>query len=515
MNPITFVLFGATGDLAKRKIYPALYHLYMNGKLPKFFSVIGLGRKELSDETFQAHVKQSLHDFYRLEVQENDTLQAFLSLFGFNVLHIDQQSHFVQLNERVEKWEQEVGGTANRLFYLSVAPNFFGTIASQIEESGLGSAAGWKRLVIEKPFGHDLASARELNSQLSQAFTEEEIYRIDHYLGKPMVQQLEALKEANPVIQALWTNRYIANVQITADETVGVEERAGYYDQAGAVRDMFQNHMLQLLMMLTIHSPHNIASAEDVRLKKRKVLEALDPLQRQDVHSRIVRGQYASGTIQGKEVQGYTSEPGISPESMNDTFIAAKLNIDNYHWRGVPFYIRTGKRMQSKHTRIVIEFKEPLSSSLHPDKTTVPNMLVIEIGPNEGITLQLNTRDPHHKEKFKPVHIDMYPDREEAPEAYETLIHDALNGDSTFFVHWDEVELSWQWVQPILEAFAANEVPLYPYEAGSHGPAAADALLADDGFHWWFDEPSEPAAPAAVNQAEQVQDQQIEPVPVN
>ncbi|BFH63073.1 glucose-6-phosphate dehydrogenase [Paenibacillus azoreducens] len=512
MNHTTFVLFGATGDLAKRKIYPALYHLYIHGKLPESFAVIGLGRKELSDETFRAHVKQSLHDFYRLEVKDDETLQSFLGLFGFNILHIDRQADFVQLKERVERREQGVGGTSNRMFYLSVAPNFFGTIASQIEQSGLGSVTGWKRLVIEKPFGHDLVSARELNSQLSQAFTEDEIYRIDHYLGKPMVQRLEALKQANPVIQALWSSRYIANVQITADETVGVEERAGYYDQAGAVRDMFQNHMLQLLMMLSIHVSNGNAKAVNIRSKKKNVLESLEPLARQDVHRHIVRGQYAAGAIQGKEVIGYTSESGISPDSMNDTFIAAKLQIDNYNWRGVPFYIRTGKRLKSKNTRIVIEFKEPLGSSTPAKDSSVPNLLVFEIGPNEGITLLLNTNDPNHKGEFKQVHIDMFPDRMEAEEAYETLIHDALNGDSTFFVHWDEVDLSWQWVQPILEAFAAKEVPLYSYEAGSNGPEAANELLARDGFHWWFDdEPSEYAAPGVVN-AEEVEKQPVEHV---
>ncbi|MET3848713.1 glucose-6-phosphate dehydrogenase [Paenibacillus sp. OAE614] len=504
MNPTTFVLFGATGDLAKRKIYPALYHLYIHGKLPEAFSVIGLGRKEMTDETFKAHVKQSLYDFYRLNVKEDDSLQSFLGLFGFNILHIDDTDHFVRLKDRVESWEQGIGGTSNRLFYLSVAPNFFGTIASQIENSGLGSVTGWKRLVIEKPFGHDVASARELNDQLSQAFAEEEIYRIDHYLGKSMVQRLEALKQANPVIQALWTNRFIANVQITADETVGVEERAGYYDKAGALRDMFQNHMMQLLMMLTIHAPHNMASAENVQLKKKQVLEALDPLQKQDVLTNIVRGQYTAGSIQGKPVPAYTAEPGISEGSMNDTFIAAKLHIDNYYWRGVPFYIRTGKRLASKSTRIVIEFKEPLTTATQAEQATVPNLLVIEIGPKEGITLQLNAKDPDHPNGFKPVYIDMYPDRKEAQEAYETLIHDALNGDSTFFVHWDEVDLSWQWVQPILEAFAANEVPLHPYSAGSHGPEAAHELLAADGFHWWFDEEDKAGKAASEPLVEQV-----------
>lgn len=491
VNPTTFVLFGATGDLAKRKIYPALYHLFLNGKLPETFSLIGLGRRSLSDETFQAHVKQSLFDFYRFEVKEDHTLQAFLSLFGFNILNIDKKEDFVQLKERVEAWEQGHEGRVNRFFYLSVGPEFFGTIASQIENSGLGEVTGWKRLVIEKPFGHDLASARVLNAQLSEAFAEEEIYRIDHYLGKPMVQRLEALQQANPVIQALWNNRYIANVQITADETVGVEERAGYYDHVGAVRDMFQNHMLQLLMMLAIQVPQNSTTAENVRLKKKKVLEAIEPLQRQDVAKRIVRGQYAGGTLHGTPVQGYTSEPGIAADSMNDTFIAAKLNIDNYYWRGVPFYIRTGKRLKSKHTRMVVEFKDPIKSLGSAQQSITPNLLIFDIGPDEGITLQLNTKDRELKGGFKPVNIDLYPDRTEAPEAYETLINDALIGDSTFFVHWDEVELSWKWVQPILEAFAENEVPLHHYPAGSHGPAAANELLAQDGYRWWFDEPDE------------------------
>ncbi|MCM3782542.1 glucose-6-phosphate dehydrogenase [Neobacillus mesonae] len=514
MNPTTFVLFGATGDLAKRKIYPALYHLFKGGKLPETFSLIGLGRRSLSDETFQAHVKQSLHDFYRFEVQEDDTMQAFLSLFGFNILNIDKQEDFVQLKERVEAWEQGYNGTANRLFYLSVGPEFFGAIASQIEHSGLGQVTGWKRLIIEKPFGHDLASARVLNTQLSEAFTEEEIYRIDHYLGKPMVQRLEALQQANPVIQALWNNRYIANVQITADETVGVEERAGYYDHVGAVRDMFQNHMLQLLMMLAIQVPQNSATAENVRLKKKKVLEAIEPLQRQDVGSHVIRGQYAAGVLNGKSVQGYTSEPGISENSKNDTFIAAKLSIDNYYWRGVPFYIRTGKRLKSKHTRMVVEFKDPIKSSARTEDSSAPNLLIFDIGPDEGITLQLNTKDPEHKGGFKPVNIDLYPERTEAPEAYETLIYDALTGDSTFFVHWDEVELSWKWVQPILEAFAADEVPLHKYEAGTHGPAAASEMLAEDGFRWWFDEPIEPNAAASAIEEEVQLNHAVEQVSV-
>jgi glucose-6-phosphate 1-dehydrogenase len=487
MEPTTFVLFGATGDLAKRKIYPALYNLFVDGKLPQAFSVIGLGRKEWSDETFKANVEQSLRQFSRREAKDSGSLKEFLRVFRYNVLDIDRKEDYLKLLKLTESREDELLIPQNRLFYLSVGPEYFETIAANIQDSGLGLTNGWKRLVIEKPFGHDLQSARDLNRKLGKAFAEQEIFRIDHYLGKPVVQRLEALQQANPVIQALWTNRYIANVQITANESVGVEERAGYYDHVGAVRDMFQNHMLQLMMMVAIHLPHD-STIEEVRFKKKKVMESIELLQKEDVIANVVRGQYNAGTIQGNPVIGYASEPGIAPGSVNDTFIAAKLQIDTSYWQGVPFYIRTGKRMKEKSTRIVVEFKEPLKqASTRNDDGISPNLLVIDIGPNEGITLQLNTKDPGNKGAFKPTHIDLHARQENSPEAYENLIGDALSGDPTFFAHWDEVELSWQWVQPILDAFEENLVPLHSYEAGTYGPAESDALLANDGYHWWFD----------------------------
>ncbi|WP_046231104.1 glucose-6-phosphate dehydrogenase [Paenibacillus algorifonticola] len=487
MEATTFVLFGATGDLAKRKIYPALYNLFVDQKLPQSFSLIGLGRRELSDATFQANVEQSLRDFSRREVTDPASVKAFIQAFRYSVLNIDHKEDYQKLLGMIEKREEELQLSPNRLFYLSVGPEFFETIAANIQASGLGSAKGWKRLVIEKPFGHDLQSARDLNEKLSKAFAEDEIFRIDHYLGKPIVQRLEALQQTNPVIQALWNNHYIANVQITANETVGVEERAGYYDHVGALRDMFQNHLLQLLMMTAIQLPQK-SDAEKVRFKKKQVMEALEPLQKQDVSLSVIRGQYKAGKVQGKPVVGYTSEPGIAETSMNDTFIAAKLQIDDFFWRGVPFYIRTGKRMKEKSTRIVIEFKEPLKqTSLAPDDRIAPNLLVIEMSPNEGITLQLNTKDSQHNGEFKPIQIDLHPSGGELPEAYENLIHDALNGNPTFFAHWHEVELSWAWVQPILEAFEEKLVPLHSYAAGTYGPAESDELLAQDGYHWWFD----------------------------
>ncbi|WP_183600381.1 glucose-6-phosphate dehydrogenase [Paenibacillus phyllosphaerae] len=491
MEPTTFVLFGATGDLAKRKIYPALYNLFLEEKLPAAFSLVGLGRRELSDEVFRANVEASLRQFSRRQPADAAKLNEFLRAFRYSVLDIGCKEDYEKLLRMIEQREQALDLTPNRMFYLSVGPEYFETIADNIQASGLGSANGWKRLVIEKPFGHDLQSARELNEKLSRAFEEHEIYRIDHYLGKPMVQKLEVLYQSNPVLQALWSNRHIANVQITASETVGVEARAGYYDHVGAVRDMFQNHMLQLLMMLASNLPYG-SNSDTVRYKKKKVMEALEPLSKQDVHAHVVRGQYTAGTLQGKPVAGYTSEPGIGPDSMNDTFIAARLKIDDFFWRGVPFYIRTGKRMSEKATRIVIEFKEPAMQSSavsHTGKT--PNLLIFEINPVEGIILQLNTRDPQQQGEFKPIRVDFYEGNDNAPEAYESLIRDAMHGDPTFFAHWDEVELAWQWVQPILEAFQENLVPLHRYEAGTQGPAAAHAMLAEDGFRWWFDELSE------------------------
>jgi len=487
MESASIVLFGATGDLAQRKIYPALYNLFLDGMLPSPFLLVGLGRKPLNDETFRERVEQSVRRFSRRGADRSASIEAFARMFRYSVLDVGREEDYRKLLGLIESREAELGMAPNRLFYLSVGPEHFETIAAGIRSSGLGDANGWKRLVIEKPFGHDLASARRLNDVLRQAFAEEEIYRIDHYLGKPMVQKLEGLQQTNPVIRALWSNRYVANVQITANETVGVEERAGYYDRAGAVRDMFQNHMLQLLMMVAAHLPSD-STPEQSRLKKKKVLEALEPLHKSTVSASVVRGQYAAGVVNGLPVFGYRSEPGIAPDSTNDTFIAAKLQIDDVFWRGVPFYIRTGKRLKEKSTRIVVEFKEPIKSAAPANGNgKAPNLLVVEIGPNESISLRLNTRDPKRRGAFKPIRIDFHEDGGDAPEAYESLIHDALRGDPTFFAHWDEVELSWQWVQPVLDAFRENLAPLHPYEAGSYGPAASDALLAQDGFHWWFD----------------------------
>jgi glucose-6-phosphate 1-dehydrogenase len=490
MESMTFVLFGATGDLAKRKIYPALYNLYLNHKLPQPISIIGLGRGNLSHLDFQEKIKESVLEFSRRLEHEADEMGDFLDAFRFSTLDVNKPEDYQKLLQLVKEREDELQIAENRMFYLSVAPEFFDIIAFNVKNSGLGATSGWKRLIIEKPFGHDLQSARELNEKLSSAFDEEEIFRIDHYLGKPMVQNLEALEFANPVLQSIWNRDHIANVQITASETVGVEQRAGYYDQAGAIRDMVQNHMLQVLMMTAMNLPYKI-NATEIRNEKRKVMEALRPVKKEDVQFHIVRGQYSSGEMKGESVSGYKDEPGVNPSSQTDTFVAARLWIDNPFWSGVPFYIRTGKRMKEKSTRIVIEFKNTLKLHYNQDQKVEPNLLIIEISPDENVALQLNGKNPMNG-KIEPVNIsfsceDSVRNGAGVPEAYERLIYDALIGDSTFFAHWKEVELSWEWVQPILNAFEENLLPLHQYGSGSFGPDASDSLLAENGFKWWLD----------------------------
>ncbi|WP_340024004.1 glucose-6-phosphate dehydrogenase [Paenibacillus sp. FSL K6-1096] len=511
MESSTFVLFGATGDLAKRKIFPALFNLFADGKLSGPLSVIGLGRRELSSETFRRQVLDSLRTFSRRTVEDTEVLQNFLRAFEYSVLDVGRPEDYVKLLGHVERREAELGLPQNRMFYLSVGPEFFGEIAGNINASGLGDTKGWKRLIIEKPFGRDLQSARMLNESLSAAFAEEEIFRIDHFLGKPMVQNLEVLKYSNPVLRALWQNRYIANVQITASETVGVEERAGYYDKAGALRDMFQNHMLQLLMMMAMQLPKG-STPEDVRSKKRHVIRSVRPLLPEEVAQHVVRGQYAAGEMRGQQVPAYTAEPGIAATSQNETYIAARLWIDDPLWKDVPFYIRTGKRMKEKATRIVIEFKEPFNDVHNMNRNKLPldpNLLVIDIGPHEGISLTLNTKNPLQHGELELVSIKHEPGNSDVPEAYENLIYDAMLGDATFFAHWEEVELSWQWVQPIIEATAEGSLPLELYPAGSNGPAAADQLLGE--FHWWLDEPENAEEPARVHRTAGIEPDVIRP----
>nr|WP_090844025.1 glucose-6-phosphate dehydrogenase [Alkalicoccus daliensis] len=481
MQDMTLALFGATGDLAKRKLYPALYNLYLDGRLPENISIIGLGRTKLSDEVFQGKVRESLHDYSRRNVRAS-RLEDFLEKFRYCVFDATADDSYQNLLEMIESREEELGIPQNRMFYLSVAPGLVDLITSNLNSSGICKNNGWKRLIIEKPFGSNLETARQLNNNLSKTFSEDEIYRIDHYLGKPMVQNLKTLILANPVLESLLDHNQIANVQITASETVGVEGRSDYYDKSGAIRDMVQNHLLQVLMMTAVYLPEKIMDNK-TRAKKTEILDSLRPIRKENAYQNIVRGQYEAGELQDTPVIGYREEPGIDPASANDTYFAARLFIDHPSWEGIPFYIRTGKRMDQKSTQILIEFKNKITDTEVLEGIS-PNLLVLEISPNENISMRMNMKDPSSN-RFKPAWINFSTNAENHPEAYELLLHDAMLGNSTFFAHWKEVELSWKWIDPLLEAYQQELLPLYFYPAGSTGPEAADLLLEKDQHKWW------------------------------
>lgn len=478
MDSMSFVLFGATGDLAKRKIFPALFNLYIENKLPEAYSIIGLGRKDFTSESFREYVKENILEFSRQTFKE-ENLNRFLQLIHYSVLNVDNKEDYQKLLKTVEKLETEKNIEQNRMFYLSVAPDFFDVIASNIKESGLGNTKGWKRLIIEKPFGRDLETARELNEKLSKSFAEEEVFRIDHYLGKGMVQNLDTLRFSNSILEPLWNKDYIDNIQITAAETVGVEERAGYYDHSGAIRDMIQNHMMQMFMLVAMDKPANGSTIHD---EKKKVLESVRRITESEVSNNVIRAQYASGHMNGKEVQGYLDEPGITSDSKTDTYIALRLFVDNERWGGVPFYIRTGKRLKEKTTKIVVQFK-PLSDS--GKKEVQPNLLIIEINPTEGIKFQVNSKSQIDSSVIETIETTSnMGSAKNVPEAYERLIYDALTGNNTYFSKWDEVEHSWKLVQPMLDMFQ-GDMPLCKYASGTFGPKEADQLLQKHSFKWW------------------------------
>ncbi|GGJ01757.1 glucose-6-phosphate 1-dehydrogenase [Alicyclobacillus cellulosilyticus] len=497
LSPFTFVLFGATGDLAKRKLLPAFFNLYHNGKLPPSFAVIGVARRKLDDESFRAALEEAVRAHARYQVHDINW-RDFARHFYYCSVDVTQLADFERLYQRVRELEESGIGTGNRMFYLAMAPERFGETAHRLQAAGFTQTKGWKRLIIEKPFGEDYGSAQRLNEEVTQVFREEEIFRIDHYLGKEMVQNIEVIRFANSLFEPLWNNRCIANVQITSSETVGVEERAAYYDKAGALRDMFQNHMLQMVTMIAMEPPSRLMT-EAIRDEKVKVLQSLRPYGRAEVRQHIVRGQYGEGEIQGKAVPAYRDEPNVAPGSRTETFIAARLYIDNFRWAGVPFYVRTGKRMAAKATEIVIQFRDmPRHLYFNQDGTLGPNLLVIRVQPQEGMYLQFNVKRPGTEGGVIPVAMEFSHSGSESPEAYERLLHDALRGDSTFFTRWDEVALAWKFVDPIAEAFANDpDLPLATYRAGSWGPEAAEALTAADGFRWWPIGADAPVADAA------------------
>ncbi|WP_243386412.1 glucose-6-phosphate dehydrogenase [Bacillus kexueae] len=476
------VIFGATGDLAKRKLFPSIYKLYQNGKIDHDFAVVGVARRPWTNDVFRENVKQSVQN----AVPCQEELDDFTSHFYYHPFDVTNPSSYHDLRSLLSDLDGQYGTEGNRIFYLAMAPEFFGTIANNLKSYGLKDTNGWTRLVIEKPFGHDLSSAKKLNEELRAAFEEEEIYRIDHYLGKEMVQNIEVIRFANAIFEHLWNNRFISNIQITSSEALGVEERAGYYDKSGALRDMVQNHMLQMVALLAMEPPIKLTT-DEIRSEKIKALRSLRPLSVDEVSTYFVRGQYGRGKVNENDVLGYRDEVGH--DSNTETYVAGKIMIDNYRWAGVPFYIRTGKRMKEKSTKIVVEFKDiPMNLYYKNDTDKHPNLLVIHIQPDEGITLHLNAKKVSASSIATPIKLSYNNngiDGMNTPEAYEKLLHDCMLGDATNFTHWDEVALSWSYVDTISQAWE-NEKAAFPnYDAGTMGPDAADELLAKDGFHWW------------------------------
>lgn len=479
------VIFGATGDLAKRKLYPSLYQLYQKGHISEQFAVVGIGRREWSDETLRDQVRESIKN----EASDEDSkIEEFCSQFYYKALNVTSKQSYEELKDMLSQLDGQYQIGGNRVFYMAMAPEFFGTIARYLKSEGVTDTEGWTRLVIEKPFGHDLASAKELNNEIREAFREDEIYRIDHYLGKEMVQNIQVIRFANAVFEPLWNNQHIANVQVTSSERLGVEDRGGYYENSGALRDMVQNHMLQMVTLLAMEPPLRLTT-EEIRSEKIKVLRALRPIVEQKVNESFIRAQYGSGVYEGDRVQGYLQEKNVSPESQTETFVAGKLLIDNYRWAGVPFYIRTGKRMAAKSTKIVIEFK-PQPHNLYPTngEDSGTNLLVIHIQPDEGMSLMLNGKKIGTTGDTSSVSLNYSQhgvDGINTPEAYERLLYDCMIGDATNFAHWDEVNLSWTYIDAISEAWESDQESLPSYSSGSMGPTEAEDLLAKDGFQWW------------------------------
>jgi glucose-6-phosphate 1-dehydrogenase len=481
-DPCAFVIFGATGDLTRRKLFPAIYELAARNMLPERFALVGVSRTDQTDAEFRAEMKDSVREFGRDTLDEKvwKRLAAGMHYVPTDVAQGGGEDRLLAL---LASLDDKRGTAGNRVFYLAVPPSAFSLLVEKLGHRR-HEWHGWTRLIVEKPFGHDRESARHLNEAIQHHFEEREIFRIDHYLGKETVQNLLALRFANGIFEPIWNRQFIDHVEITVAESIGIEGRATFYEQAGAMRDVFQNHLLQLVALTAMEPPPDF-TAESVRNEKVKVLRAMHPPGAKNV----VRGQYGSGAIEGKPVAGYRQEPGVAKGSMTETFVAAKLYVDNWRWAETPFYVRVGKRLQKRETTIAIQFQR----APHPPfaKETAdglrPNVLVVHVQPDEGVSLSIGAKVPGQGMTIRPVLMDfLYGGafRTELPEAYERLILDCLLGDATLFTRADEVDEQWALVDSIVAGWS-RERPSFPdYAAGTWGPAAADELVRRDGREW-------------------------------
>ena len=485
-----FIIFGGTGDLNARKITPALYHLFLDKWLPDQFSIIGTGRTQLTDDEFRARLLDDLNQYSRTGKVDAEKWDSFSKHVFYLVADIKNADTYSTFTNKIKETESEWKVEANVIYYMAVAPQFFPIIAENICKSNLCKNVEKARIVVEKPFGHDLESARSLNKLLTSMFDEKQIYRIDHYLGKETVQNILAFRFANSLFEPLWNRNYIDHVQISVTEQLGVEDRGDYYEGSGALRDMVQNHILQLLCIIAMEVPVSF-SADEIRERKVDVLRAMRKFEPAESKKMVVRGQYSEGWIQGKEVPAYRQEKNVKPDSNTETFAAVKFFIDNWRWQGVPFYVRTGKRLQQSSSVITIQYKN-VPHSIFPDEASESwqqNKLIISIQPDMSISLEVQAKRPGVNMILNPVDMvfdykGTYPIA--APEAYETLLLDIMLGDQTLFMRGDQVEAAWELIMPILDSWESKQSHSFPnYSAGTWGPELAEALIAQDGYHWF------------------------------
>ncbi len=489
-GPFSFVIFGASGDLTKRKLIPALYNLFVDGYLSAPYSIIGFARREKSDEAFRAEMAQAIRSFSRRKPDSDDQLNQFLSKLTYLQGEFHDQSAFARLKDRLRGGAASQLAEHNCMYYLATPPDSFEPIINNLRAERLVSrdsdTTGWSRIIIEKPFGHNAASAGRLNETVHRAFSESQVFRIDHYLGKETVQNILVFRLGNSIFEPLWNRRYIDHVQISVAESIGIESRAGYFDSAGIIRDMIQSHIMQVFALIAMEPPASF-DADAIRDEKAKVLKSMHAFETNDLAARVVRGQYVAGSVGGETVNGYLQEAGVPPQSTTETYVALKCAIDNWRWSGVPFYLRAGKRLAKRVTEVSIVFKAPPLALFKQSEcgTRSPNILRLRIQPAEGISLTLGAKVPGQTSRIAPVRMDfMYSSAfgVASPEAYERLIFDAIVGDATLFAREDEVELSWQHIDRITGNWKA--LPLHEYEAGSWGPEAADQMIAADGRTW-------------------------------
>ena len=485
-DPCAMVIFGASGDLTHKKLLPALYNLALQRLLPASFYVIGTARGEGSDEEFRTRMREAVAEHSRTKPIEEEVWRSFEQRLSY--VSLGSGDGYARLRERLGTLDREAGTSGNHLFYLAIPPTAYARTVADLGRSQIArSHAGWSRIVIEKPFGRDLATARELSDSVHEVFNESEIFRIDHYLGKETVQNILVLRFANGIFEPTWNRQYVDHVQITVAESVGVGGRADYYEDAGALRDIAQNHLLQLLTLVAMEPPVAF-DADAVRGEKVKVLRAVRRWRPEEVAHYAVRGQYGSGYVEGRAVAAYRGESAVAPDSSTDTYVALRLFVDNWRWEGTPFYLRTGKRLPKRATEIAVQYRRAPHQLFGAEGESLEaNTLVLRLQPEEGISLKFGAKVPVQGLRLRQVNMDFVYGASfvvEAPDAYETLLLDVLRGEATLFTRRDEVEEQWRIVDPILEAWREPDPSFPNYEAGSWGPAEADALAAADGRAW-------------------------------